>query len=140
MAAKFEEIRKALTGPLTAVVDIPIAWPNVKFDNPPTGPHAYVEIGRNQPIVATMGRDGLDAHTGSMTVNLFYPKGGTDFPLMRMADKIESEYQKYLRGNRLTSGTTSVRITSIGMGNTQSDDVWFFAPVTILYESYIKGL
>lgn len=139
MAGKFENIRIALTKPLSAAVNIPIAWPNVKFNPVPGQAHAYVRFSRNQPIAVTMGREGYDVHTGSMTVNLFYPKDKSDQPLLRAADAIEEEFQNYVRGDKLTSEDVSVRITSVGVGSADSDDVWFHAPVTILFESYIRG-
>ena len=38
------------------------------------------------------------------------------------------------------SEAVGVRITSVGLGNTSADSAWFFAPININYESFLKGV
>ena len=141
MATKFEDLRKALTTPMANVLtDLDKAFPNRDYTPTPDKPHMRYFVLRNQPSAATLGRDGLDVHTGVFQISLFYPKSSGDLDLLRAADVIETTYQQYVRGDYLTSGTVSVRITSVGLGNTSADSAWYFAPININYESFIKGV
>ena len=125
MANKYEEIREALTGPMTGLLSgVDLVYPNQAYEPTIGTPHARMFILPNQPSVATLGATGQDVHTGTFQVSLYYPKSETDFPIMRAGDIIETEYQKYVRGGYLSSGQTSVRITSVGIGNANADDAW----------------
>jgi hypothetical protein len=75
-----------------------------------------------------------------MQVSIYTPKEKTDFPTLRAADEIERTYQSFVRGAYLTVDGVSVRVTSIGIGTTRDNEQWFFAPVTIAYNSHIRGL
>lgn len=139
--AKFENLRKALTGPLNGLLTgIDIVYPNQSHE-PQVG-QAFIQVFvlPNQPQVATLGVTGRDVHTGVLQLSLYFPKSQTDFPLLRTADEIEAAYQAYARGQYLTSDGVSARVTSIGIGPTTTSDAWFFAPVNINYESHIQGV
>lgn len=141
MATKFEDLRKALTSPMASVLpDVDRVFPNRDY-TPTTGePYMKYFVLRNQPGAATLGADGLDVHTGVFQISLFYPKSTGDIELLKAADEIETVYQHYMRRQSLTSGDVSVRITSVGAGNSSADSAWFFMPININYESFIKGV
>ena len=141
MANKFENIRKALMTPMDGLLSgVDIAWPNGEYKPVVGTPYAKLFLLPNQPSSVTNGQDGYDVHTGVFQVSLFYPKSKTDFPSIRAADTIESAYQQYVRGSYLSSGGVSVRITSVGIGTASADEAWYFVPININYESYIKGV
>jgi hypothetical protein len=138
---KFEELREALTGPFATMgLGIDIVYPNTAYEPTIGTPWLRLDILPNQPNVATLGRSGRDEHTGVLQASLFYPKSQTDFPLLRMVDKIDTAMQPFIRSQFLTSGSTNVKLTSIGMGNTQPEDAWYMQPVNIAYRAHIQGL
>lgn len=143
MATKFEDLRKALTSPMVNTSTIPAehrVFPNAEYTPEIGTPHMRYFVLRNQPSVATLGADGLDVHTGVFQISLFYPKSTGDIDLLKAADEIEAVYQQYVRGAYLSIGSVNVRITSVGLGDTSADSAWFFAPININYESYLKGV
>jgi hypothetical protein len=87
-----------------------------------------------------LGADGYDEHTGILQVSLYTAKERTDYPLLRAADEVEQAYQQFIRGAYLTADGVNVRIRSVGVGASQFNDHWFFAPMTITFTTYIKGL
>lgn len=123
-----------------ALPDVDKVFPNRDYTPTVSKPHMRYFFLRNQPSAATLGADGLDAHTGVFQISLFYPKSTGDIELLKAADEIETVYQQYMRRQSLTSGDVSVRITSVGAGNTSADNAWFFMPININYESFIKGV
>jgi hypothetical protein len=142
VASKFESIRLALTSPLQALLpELDKVLPNQPTYTPRLGA-AYLEVFvlPNQPSASTLGRNGQDAHTGTLQVSLRFPREQTDLPLLRAADEIETAYQQFIRGGHLSHNGVSVRITSVGVGAPRVDDAWYFAPVNINYESHIKGV
>ena len=141
MATKFEDLRKALTTPMASVLpSVDKVFPNRDYTPSPNTPYMKYFILRNQPSAATLGADGLDVHTGVFQISLFYPKSSGDIDLLQAADEIETVYQQYVRGAYLSSGSVSVRITSVGLGTASADNAWYFAPININYESYLKGV
>ena len=141
MANKFENIRKALTTPMATVLpSITKVFPNQPYTPDPNTPYMAYFLLPNQPSASTLGSDGLDVHTGVFQISLFYPKSTGDIELLKAADEIETVYQQYVRGAYLSSGSVNVRITSVGLGNTSADSAWFFAPININYESFLKGV
>lgn len=142
MANKFEDIRKAVTGPFSGLLSgVDVVYPNQQDYSPSINkPHVRLFVFNNQPSAFTLGRDGQDVHTGVLQASLFYPREQTDAPLLRAADIIETTYQQYIRGGYLSSGDVNVRITSVGLGSPSQDGAWYFAPVNINFESYIKGI
>ncbi len=138
---KFEAIRKALVQPLSSILEgFDLVYPNNKYESKPDRNHARIFIIMNQPTISTLGAGGYDEHTGILQVSLYTPKQRTDFPLLRAADQVEQTYQEFVRRSYLTSDGVNIRVTSIGVGASQSSDNWFFAPITISYTTYIKGL
>ncbi len=141
MANKFENIRKALTAPMENVLtDLYKVFPNKKYEPSPTTPYLAYFLLPNQPSASTLGAAGQDVHTGTLQISLYYPKASGDIAMLQAADEIETTYQQYIRGGYLSSGGVSVRITSVGIGTPRADSAWFFAPININYESYIKGV
>lgn len=141
MATKFEDLRKALTSPMANVLpSVDKVFPNEEYTPTIDRPHMRYYVLPNQPRAATLGADGLDVHTGVFQISLFYPKSTGDIDLLRAADEVETVYQQYVRGAYLSSGSVNVRITSVGLGNTSADSAWFFAPININYESFLKGV
>lgn len=141
MANKFENIRKALTTPMATVLpDLYKVFPNRSHEPDPNTPYLAYFLLPNQPSASTLGAAGQDVHTGTFQISLYYPKASGDVDLLKAADEIETVYQQYIRGGYLSSGGVSVRITSVGIGTPRADNAWFFAPININYESYIKGV
>lgn len=141
MANKFENIRKALTTPMAAVLPgIDKVFPNQSYTPDPQTPYMAYFMLRNQPSASTLGAAGQDVHTGTFQISLYYPKSSGDIAMLQAADEIETTYQQYVRGGYLSSGGVSVRITSVGLGTANADNAWFFTPININYESYIKGV
>jgi len=148
--SKFENIRKALTGQFSVMgLGIDIVYPNAAYEPQSGEPWVRLDILPNQPTIVTLGRSGYDQHTGVMQITLFYPKGETDFPILRMADTIESALQPFIRGSFLTSGNVIVKLLSIGIGPVITDRVsvstisqsqsWFTVPINVEYRAQIQG-
>jgi hypothetical protein len=138
---KFEELREALTGRFASMgLGIHIVYPNTEYTPTIGTPYLRLDILANQPNAVTLGRSGLDEHTGVLQASLFFPKSATDFPVLRMADLIDTALQQFVRGQYLISGATSVRLTSIGIGSTQPEEAWYMQPVNISYRAQVQGL
>lgn len=141
MANKFENIRRALTSPMeNLLTDLYKVFPNLPYKPDPDKPYLAYFLLPNQPSASTLGAAGQDVHTGTFQISLYYPKSSGDIEMLKAADEIETVYQQYIRGGYLSSGGVSVRITSVGIGTPRADNAWFFAPININYESYIKGV
>ena len=124
----------------TVLPGIDKVFPNQPYTPDPQTPYMAYFMLRNQPSATTLGAAGQDVHTGTLQISLHYPKASGDIEMLKAADEIETVYQQYIRGGYLSSGGVSVRITSVGIGTPRADSAWFFAPININYESYIKGV
>ena len=103
------------------------AYPNTTL-SPGTTAWAQLDIIPNQPVVAALGENGTDEHTGIMQVALNYPLDTGDGAAVSMADTIRTQYKS---GFSKTTNGQSVVITSCGRSAGGEVDGWFRVVITI---------
>lgn len=118
-----------------AQVGLRTFWPAVDYTPDAGQPHARVSWIINQPIPSSVGDGGLDAHTGIMQVDIYYPLGGGVGGALSVADTIA---RTFVGGTITTYNTQQVHILSCGVRQPDTDDGWLRVIVSINWVSYVS--
>lgn len=128
-------IKRALLTHLDSMLGIPYIVPNDESTSPNHGPYANVAFLLADPVVYTLGDDGLDEHRGVMQVLLKYPRGQGSGQLDEKADAIRESFRA---GLKLNYDDQEVTIVNTGMGNQSDFENRFVCPVSIQFYAFTR--
>lgn len=125
----FSKIRSALIQGYQAVsLGLPTAFENATFEQPTEAPWASVFILPNQPVVASLGSGGTDAHTGIMQIDLNHVAGTGEETIVQQADSVAAYFTA---GRRLVYNGQEVIVRSCGRSRGRKVDGWYRISLTI---------
>ena len=121
---------------IKSVVDgafgLDIAYENQEH-TPATGtPYMEVYIIRNQPQPTSLGRAGLDLHTGFMQINLNYPANKGSGTALAKADEIRAIY---VAGYKYEFEGQQVTVFSCGASQGRNNNGWYTLILTIEWQA-----
>lgn len=132
---RFADINAALVQLYqSAQTGLPTFWPSVEYDPAPGQPHARVFWITNQPIASSVGFGGLDAHTGIMQIDLYYPSGTGIGDAIEAADGIA---RTFVGGTITTYNTQDVHVLSCGIRQPENTDGWLRVICSIAWAAYV---
>ena len=113
-----------------------VAWENVKFE-PRVGnkPWARFTFMPTEPLVASLGQDGLDQENGFFQVDLNYPLGTGDAAAMSLYDDMRSVFKA---GNRFTENGQVVVIQSCGRTPGREFGGYYRVTVTVYFYAMLQ--
>lgn len=128
-------MKRALLTQLDSMLGLPYIVPNDESKAPNKGPYAEVSFILAQPVVFTLGDDGLDEHRGIMQVLLKYPQGVGSGDLDEKADAIRESFRA---GLKLIYDGQEVAIVNAGAGIQTPIDNKFVCPVSIQFYAFTR--
>ena len=124
----------ALAEHLNSMPDCPdVAWEDYPFE--PTQGEIYLSevLSPNEPM-PLMLEGGYAEYTGIYGVNVYYPKGKTKFPSIRMQEKVKEHFE---RGTVLVKDGLEITIHKVELKQpVMGDGAFNFRPVIIYYRYY----
>lgn len=120
---------------LTLSPALPIAWPNVAFENPTTaGAFLRVNFLPNPAEAVTIPHDGWDRHSGIMQVDVMWPEGEGIAPAMQRAEAVAAHFP---RGWQVRNDGVLVQIVRRGtIAPAIQDPPFVMVPVSIRFLSF----
>lgn len=128
-------MKRALLTRLDSMLGIPYIVPNDESTAPNVGAYASISFLLSDPVVYTLGDDGLDEHRGVMQVLLKYPLGQGSGELDEKADAIRESFRA---GLKLNYGGQEVTVVNAGMGNQMEHEKKFVCPVSIQFYAFTR--
>lgn len=114
---------------------LPYAVENSPFTKPTDkSPWASVFVLPNQPLVASLGASGSDAHDGVLQVDLNYPLMTGEQAVMAKADALSAFFKA---GKRLAHNGVELTVTSCGRSRGREVDGWYRVSMTVTWEARV---
>lgn len=134
-SALLDHLRDMLPSP-----DIPVAWPNVKFTPPTSGPNVYWLRATFLPANTFglgVGDDSSNQHYGIFQVDVFYGQGSGDLAPVRIATDVIAWFT---RGTTLIKDGFTVKVPQPPRrATTIKDDPWVMVPVSVPYLAFASN-